>query len=1074
MLGPTCQLSQAYDASMKCGRCQVDIAADFAFCPRCGNKLSSAVPQAPTVADADRRSATVLFADLAGFTAISERLDPEDVRALQTDLFDALRRVVERFDAFVEKFVGDAVLAVFGAPVAHEDDPQRALHAALEMHACVAVLSERWRDRLGCPLALRIGVNSGRVVAGHLGSSANAAYAVTGDAVNTSARLQAAAEAGQTLVSRATFLLTQREFAFDSSGTLALKGKADPLPVYRLLGIDNHQRPMRGLAAHGLTAPLIGRDAEVAQMLTAAQRALDRRAQVVSLVAEAGVGKTRLVDALLERLKSDPGFAQASVRRVMCSSLGQRPYGISAGLFREAYGIAPADSLEEARRKVEEGMRGIDAEEVEIALVVPVIGYILGLQSLGQLSEIEPERLQRQIFMTMRTVLQRRLVQGPLVLVIEDLQWADAASVEGMHTLLDWLCERPLLLVLTGRPPFDPGAQAYGRAAHIILRLAPLADGAIEALLAAFFGTDIAYLLERGLHARIVSQAGGNPLYLEEVVRGLIAGGVLTRDAKGWRSLAATGAVEVPSSIEGLLLSRIDRLPPTARHSLQGAAIFGPEFESALLRAVDEEASDPAMLEMLCDAELLIPVRSAGSQAPRHPAQRYRFTGTMAHDVVYQNLLLRRRTELHQRAGMVLEGLCGTSPARLEDLEALCHHFSLGEDRARGARYLVAAGDWARGIYANEDALRYYRRALNLLETGGARDEPAMSSIREHMGDLLGPIGRRDEARGHFDALLASARAAGDTVREARMQRKLAGLHWDAGERERSFGCLREGLRLLDGTEGRGHSIDSDIELADLCQEMGRLAFRTGDNQGAVDWAERALQQAERAAGRGQDDPVMRRAAAAAISHALNTIGAALARLDRSAEAVAHIERSVAVAQAAGLLQAACRSYANLGVLYATLDPKRAVLTCQTGLETAKKIGDLGFQSRLYANLAVAYCALTQRCDDQGLQAAQSAIDLDRQLGQLDHLAVPLIVLGQIHQCHGNADKALRYYEEALGLAQEIGEPQLLFPCYEGMATVFLDQGDDARAECYFIRADEVCTRAGVDRDSLVVLPFLC
>lgn len=307
------------------------------------------------------------------------------------------------------------------------------------------------------------------------------------------------------------------------------------------------------------------------------------------------------------------------------------------------------------------------------------------------------------------------------------------------------------------------------------------------------------------------------------------------------------------------------------------------------------------------------------------------------------------------------------------------------------------------------------------------------------------------------------------------MQRKLAGLHWDAGERERSFACLRAGLQLL---EGAGAPAQADpsmaIERAHLCQEMGRLAFRTGDNQAAVEWAERALQQAERAAERGDDDPAARRAAAAAISHALNTVGAALARLERPAEAVERIERSVAVAQEAGLLQAACRSYANLGVLYATLDPGRAVTTCQTGLATARKIGDLGFQSRLYANLAVAYCALTQRCDDEGLQAAQSAIDLDRQLGQVDHLAVPLIVLGQIHQCHGDATQALRYYTEALELAEKMGEPQLLFPCYEGLATLYLDQGDDARAEDYFIRADAVCAKAGVDRDSLVVLPFLC
>lgn len=447
----------------------------------------------------------------------------------------------------------------------------------------------------------------------------------------------------------------------------------------------------------------------------------------------------------------------------------------------------------------------------------------------------------------------------------------------------------------------------------------------------------------------------------------------------------------------------------------------------------------------------------------------------MAHDVTYQNLLLRRRNELHQRAGTVLEQLRGTSPSRLEDLDALCHHFSRGQDQARGARYLVAAGDWARGTYANEDALRYYDRAVCILEADAVHDVPAISGIREYMGDLLGPIGRREQARTQFNAVLAWASATEDRVREARMQRKLAGLHWDAGERSRSFGCLRAGLQLL---ERRGaaaaNDVAPDIELAHLCQEMGRLSFRTGDNPGALDWAERALRQAEHAATHSHDDPLARREAAAAISHALNTIGAALARLDRSAEAVVHIERSVVVSQEAGLLQAACRSYANLGVLYATLDPGRAVTTCQMGLDTAKRIGDFGFQSRLYANLAVAYCALTQRCDDEGLQAAQSAIDLDRQFGQIDHLAVPLIVLGQIHQCHGHADKALGYYEEALGLAEEMGEPQLMFPCYEGMATVFLDKGEDARAEAYFIKADAVCTRAGVDRDLLVVLPFLC
>ena len=214
--------------------------------------------------------------------------------------------------------------------------------------------------------------------------------------------------------------------------------------------------------------------------------------------------------------------------------------------------------------------------------------------------------------------------------------------------------------------------------------------------------------------------------------------------------------------------------------------------------------------------------------------------------------------------------------------------------------------------------------------------------------------------------------------------------------------------------------------------------------------------------------------AAAAVAHALNTIGVALARLGRSQEAVRYIERSVVVAQAPGLLSAACRSYANLGVLYAQLDPARAIETCLTGLATAKKIGDLGFQSRLYANLAVAYCALTDRCDVDGVRAAEAAIDLDRRLGQLDHLAVPLIVLGQIHQCHGEPARALAYYREALELAEHIREPQLLVPCYDGLGTIHLDRGELAEAEHYLKKAEEICEQAGCDRESLVVLPFLC
>lgn len=1050
-----------------CPACGFAHAPDFAFCPRCGARLGTAEPPGPAsvegeeAGEADRRPVTVLFADLSGFTALSERLDPEEIRAFQHDLFRQMAEAVERYDGFIEKFVGDAVMAVFGAPVAHEDDPERALRAALAMREGLRALNHRWERRFGTPLSLHVGVNTGPVVAGNIGSAAGGAYAVTGDTVNTAARLQAAAPPGEILVSRATFRLTRPAFAFEPAGELALRGKAEAVPVHRLLVALGAPRSARGLEGHGLAAPLIGREDELGQMLAAFDRTLRGRAQVLSLMGEAGAGKSRLIREFFARLKADGRLEGTTVRRAVCSSLGEPTYGVLAAFVREAFDLAPDDSLETAREKLQSGVEGLGAEEADAARLGRILGYVLGFESGEAVRHVGPEQLKRQIFMAFRALFERRLREGPCLLVVEDLHWADAASIELLRFMLDRLAERQLMLLLAYRPTFDAGTMVTSRATHTALRLAPLSAAEGQALLEALFGLS-AGRLPPGLGRLIIGRAEGNPLYLEEVVRSLIEGGVLVREGSGWRCPDDVASVNVPPTIQGLLLSRLDHLPPEARRLIQEAAVLGPVFDRKLLRMVssEPEACDAA-LETLLDAELLKEVSADG---------QYRFAHALAQEVIYQNLLVRRRTELHGRVGRVLEALYGERPGRLEEVEALGRHFGLSEDKPRGARYLLAAGDWARAVYANDDAVRHYERALRTLQECGSPEGETLA-VRERLGDLLGPMGRREAALEHYEAVRAAHAAAGDRPAQARLDRKLGGLHWDGGNRERALACYRAGLALLEGHAG-------EIELAHLYREMGRLAFRSGDNQRAIEWAERALAQAERVAAGGAPvgTPAARegaREAAVAISHANNTLGVALARTGRLAEAVARIEESVAVAQAHELLQAACRGYTNLGVVYSTLDPGRAIRTCQEGLETAKKIGDLGFQSRLYANLAVAYCALTDRCSDEGIAAAQTAIDLDRQLGQLDHLTVPLIVLGQIHQCHGNPERAVTYYREALELAEPTGEPQLVFPCYDGLATLSLDRGDEATAEHYMRKAQEVCDRAGVEPDSLVVLPFL-
>ncbi|OCC05837.1 hypothetical protein BA190_06300 [Labrys sp. WJW] len=1052
-----------------CANCGFACEPGFAFCPRCGTARGSGMPAAdiapvpvvdavvstgiPDRLEADRRQVTVLFADVSSFTALAERLDPEDVRAFQNALFETLANVVAHYQGFVEKFVGDAVLAVFGAPLAHEDDPERALDAALDMTVEAARLDECWAGRLGQPVSLHIGIHTGLVVAGHLGQAAGASYAVTGDTVNTTARLLAAAS-GTILVSGATQALTQHRFGFEPVPGLTLRGKATPVAAFRLTGRLAAPASGRGLAGHGLESRMVGRDEELARLVALFDQMQAGSAQVVNLVGEAGSGKSRLIAEFLATLEAQGKLAGGAIRRAACSYLGEPAYGVFSALFREAYRVHRDDTLEVAGLKLAAGLVALGAEADMAEAVAPVLNYMLGVEGETP-GDLSPEQVKRQIALAARMLIDRRLDQGHLLIVVEDRHWADAASVDLLCDVADHLADRRLMIVLSHRPG-GPSLR-LARASQSSLHLGPLSADETRTFVGALFGEADGDALE-DIRAFVARRAGGNPLFVEEIVRSLVARGILKREGDRWIRAAPFDAEEVPPTLQGLLLSRVDGLAAGERRVLYAAAVLGMAFEQALLSDVAAEpAAVGAALQRLAEVGLVCRLGGEGGS--------HRFTHALIHEAVYHNLLLSRRTELHERAGRALEHAVGSRPERLSDLEALGHHWSLSFDKAKGARYLMAAGDRARAAYANEDAIRHYEQALRTLaECRGSESD--IRSTRERLADLLALTERRTEAAGHYEAVRQALEAAGDQAGAARLQRKIGGLHWEAGDREGARASFMRGLALL-GEEGYLP------ERAQLFQEVGRLAFRAGDNEGAIDWAERALAEADRDAD-SDLEPDRMRELAAIRAQAYNTMGVALARTGRSAAAVEQIERSVRLAEDHHLLQAACRGYTNLGVLYSTFDPERSIATCLRGLETAKKVGDLGFQSRIYANLAVAYCALTDRCEAEGVKAAQMAVELDRRLGLLDHLAAPLIILGQIYQCRGEHALAFASYEEALRLAEQMGEPQFLFPCYDGLGTLHLDAGNQDQAALYLAKSEEVCQRAGLEPDALMVLPFLC
>ncbi len=463
-----------YDACvMACSACGFEADVQFAFCPKCGQRLAAP----PAQAESDRRPVTVMFADLSGFTSLSESLDPEVVRSLQTELFAEMSAAIQRLDGFVEKYVGDAVMAVFGAPVAHDQDPERAVSAAaILLHEKIAALSERWIARIGRPLALHIGINTGPVVAGHIGSNPEATYAVTGDTVNAAARLQSAAEFGQTFVSRSTYVLTQHAFEFEELGPLPVKGKAEPMAAFRLVAARSAPQAV-ALASRptALRHHLLGGTRNCMCSCKPSRPCVAGRANWFAssprrAQARAGFFRNFSNNCARERRLPASPCEMPPARR-----WGSAPMACRLRCCATPYGLSAQEPVAEAQRKIDAALADIGLEEQERQQTTAYLAFVLALEADDARTRyLDPEQLKRQIFSAVLGVIRRRLQRGPVMLIVEDLHWADTASLDVLRYLLDQLGGQAFMLLVTHRPTPEAASLASDAAAHTMVALEPL------------------------------------------------------------------------------------------------------------------------------------------------------------------------------------------------------------------------------------------------------------------------------------------------------------------------------------------------------------------------------------------------------------------------------------------------------------------------------------------------------------------------------------------------------------------------------------------------------------------------
>jgi ABC-type oligopeptide transport system substrate-binding subunit/class 3 adenylate cyclase len=775
-----------------CARCGFDCPSDFAFCPKCGSKLTVVCPQCgfesapefaycpkcgtPLTGDGEpdraverlkrlapsgyaervlaaeggsageRRVVTILFCDVKGSTTMAEALDPEDVMEIMDGAFDVMIEPIVRYEGTVARLMGDAVLAFFGAPVTHEDDPERACRAALEIVEGARPYAEKLaRERGISGFNVRVGINTGLVVVGEVGSDLRVEYTAMGDAINVAARLEEAAKPGTVLITGETHKLIAPLIETEPVGPVEVKGKVEPVPTYRVVALKGVPGKARGIA--GLESPLVGRDAEFRALQEAVERLEAGVGGIVTIVGEAGIGKSRLVAEVRKRNLAKvhepegsrepwqgaaPGRTGSASRlewvEGRCLSYGTSvAYLLWLDVLRELLELAVDDSPDVVRNRLRDAVEAWCPDGFDV--VYPYLTRLMSLpaESEGEeaLSAVEGERLKSGTFRAVERLIECAADVRPLVLACEDVHWADPTSIELLESVFSLTDRCSLLVMCVFRPQAahtswrlrETAARKYWHR-HTDLWVEPLSAAESERLVDSLLGgtapgSDLAQGLPQKLKWRILSRAEGNPFYVEEVVRSLVDSEAIVADqATGrWEVTRDVTDIPIPETIQAVLMARIDRLEEEARRVLQMASVIGRIFLYRVLAEIAAAHRDLEEKLLTLQREQLIRERA------RLPELEYIFKHELTREAAYNGLLKRERRVFHRQVAEALERLF---PERVEELVGpLAHHWERAGVADKAIAYLLRAGDQARMVYAHEEATDYYRRALVFLKEQG-------------------------------------------------------------------------------------------------------------------------------------------------------------------------------------------------------------------------------------------------------------------------------------------------------------------------------------------------------------------
>jgi class 3 adenylate cyclase/tetratricopeptide (TPR) repeat protein len=989
----------------------------------------------------EHRLVSVLFANVHGLGEIADQLGPgreEEIIAALNRYFVAMEGAIHRFGGVVNTIDlnahGDKLFASFGAPQAHEDDAERAVRAALAMQERMSELrslpAEVGLDNL--QLRQQIGISFGYVFAGFVGTNWRRDYTVMGDDVNLSARLMAKAEPGSVIVSSDVRRKVQALFELTSRGKVPLKGKSQPVPISSVEGIRPVPEPLRGVK--GMRSPLVGRQAEWDQLMATLEELARGRGQIVSVIGEAGLGKSRLIAEMRQ--------ARRSVRWIegRCLSYTESvSFWPFQQLVGKMVGLRPDDSERVAWNRLIDALeKHLDAEEMRASL--PYLGHFLNLPLEADLQEqiryLDAEALQRRVYVAIGGLIESiaRSEAIPLVLALDDLHWMDQASQGLLEHLMPLVNQVPLLLLLIYRPERAKACwQVREKAARefphctseIALQPLPAADG--QRLLSNLVGIED---WPPQIYSMLLERAEGNPLYLEEVLRALIDDDVLVQEDGRWRISGDVSAIRVPDTLQGVLMTRLDRLEEGSRWTAQVASVIGRVFTLDVLDQIHDIGGDQLNQHLVALQRYEIV-----HETQRIPELIYSFKHGMMQEVCYRSMLTRSRRLYHRKIARYLAKKQSADHLESESHDALiAHHAFAGQDWARALRYQFLAGRQAKKLFANHEAIDHFRRALKSAESIGVDATAAQRlTIYMELGELLTLTSQYDAARDHLDKAFSLATARGNRDAQAHICRWLARMHERLGEYPDALKQVEKGLDILDREE--------TAEAAELRLIAGLIHTRQGDYDKALNECQEGLRIAHAL------DEVT------ALARAYTLLGVINRQLGMSVLAIEYFEQAFALYERADDLQGQAISHNQMANAYFDLAQwEEAKQHYHRARGTFDRIGNV--YHRAFADNNLGGIARNQGRLDEALSFYRAGLEtLERSGGSAYVLGVFHMNLGATLARRGEINAAVQHLQRSETLFEESQAQNFLPELHRHFATVALIAGEPDKAKRHIQQA---------------------